>query len=315
MRKYSVIIPCFNSEHYLSDILTFISHTHMTRSDIEFIIINDGSTDKTDDILSSEQGFLYISQPNRGVSASRNLGISLSSGEYILFLDADDYFSENIFSLLDSHIEKNTDSDIYTFNYSINKTSMNKKMHTATIMSSHTVMHLFLHQKLHLCICSICIKHSFILENKIQFPTEYSFGEDIFFILQSIIHSKNKVYYIPDILFNYNLSQSGTVQSVVTKNKINVISLYNSLFQFDSKISKKTLSDLIYFQQRTFFYLIKLSLKFNLENKETLDYLFNNKKILKKRINRLYPLIILFNIASPLLYKILNHRLLSRHTK
>ena len=188
-------------------------------------------------------------------------------------------------------------------------------MHTATIMSSHTVMHLFLHQKLHLCICSICIKHSFILENKIQFPTEYSFGEDIFFILQSIIHSKNKVYYIPDILFNYNLSQSGTVQSVVTKNKINVISLYNSLFQFDSKISKKTLSDLIYFQQRTFFYLIKLSLKFNLENKETLDYLFNNKKILKKRINRLYPLIILFNIASPLLYKILNHRLLSRHTK
>ncbi|WP_423246282.1 glycosyltransferase family 2 protein [Morganella morganii] len=85
MRKYSVIIPCFNSEHYLSDILTFISHTHMTRSDIEFIIINDGSTDKTDDILSSEQGFLYISQPNRGVSASRNLGISLSSGEYILF--------------------------------------------------------------------------------------------------------------------------------------------------------------------------------------------------------------------------------------
>ncbi|EME4040080.1 glycosyltransferase family A protein [Morganella morganii] len=315
MRKYSVIIPCFNSEHYLSDILTFISHTHMTRSDIEFIIINDGSTDKTDDILSSEQGFLYISQPNRGVSASRNLGISLSSGEYILFLDADDYFSENIFSLLDSHIEKNTDSDIYTFNYSINKTSMNKKMHTATIMSSHTVMHLFLHQKLHLCICSVCIKHSFILENKIQFPTEYSFGEDIFFILQSIIHSKNKVYYIPDILFNYNLSQSGTVQSVVTKNKINVISLYNSLFQFDSKISKKTLSDLIYFQQRTFFYLIKLSLKFNLENKETLDYLFNNKKILKKRINRLYPLIILFNIASPLLYKILNHRLLSRHTK
>ncbi|HCT6818905.1 TPA: glycosyltransferase family 2 protein, partial [Morganella morganii] len=156
------------SEHYLSDILTFISHTHMTRSDIEFIIINDGSTDKTDDILSSEQGFLYISQPNRGVSASRNLGISLSSGEYILFLDADDYFSENIFSLLDSHIEKNTDSDIYTFNYSINKTSMNKKMHTATIMSSHTVMHLFLHQKLHLCICSVCIKHSFILENKIQ---------------------------------------------------------------------------------------------------------------------------------------------------
>ncbi|EMD6372611.1 TPA: glycosyltransferase [Morganella morganii] len=313
--KYSIIIPAYNIEDYCYDILTFIEKTKKNRSDIEYIIINDGSTDKTDDILSSEQGFLYISQPNRGVSASRNLGISLSSGEYILFLDADDYFSENIFSLLDSHIEKNTNSDIYTFNYSINKTSMNKKMHTATIMPSHIVMHLFLHQKLHLCICSICIKHSFILENKIQFPTEYSFGEDIFFILQSLIYSKNKVYYIPDILFNYNLNQSGTVQSVVTKNKINVLSLYNSLFQLDSIISKETLSDLIYFQQRTFFYLIKLSLKFNLENKETLDYLFDNKKILKKRINRLYPLIILLNIASPLLYKILNHRLLSRHTK
>ncbi|HGU9771324.1 TPA: glycosyltransferase [Morganella morganii] len=313
--KYSIIIPAYNIEDHCYDILTFIEKTKKNRSDIEYIIINDGSTDKTDDILSSEQGFLYISQPNRGVSASRNLGISLSSGEYILFLDADDYFSENIFSLLDSHIEKNTNSDIYTFNYSINKTSMNKKMHTATIMPSHTVMHLFLHQKLHLCICSVCIKHSFILENKIQFPTEYSFGEDIFFILQSLIHSKNKVCYIPDILFNYNLSQSGTVQSVVTKNKINVLSLYNSLFQFDGIKSKKIFSDLIYFQQRTFFYLIKLSLKFNLENKETLDYLFYNTRILKRRINRLYPLIILFNIASPLLYKILNHRLLSRHTK
>ncbi|HDU8648013.1 glycosyltransferase [Morganella morganii] len=313
--KYSVIIPAYNIENHCYDILTFIERTKKLRNDIEYIIINDGSTDKTDDILSSEHGFLYISQTNKGVSASRNLGITLSSGKYILFLDADDYFSENIFTLLDSHIEKNSNSDIYTFNYSINKISMNKKMHTPIIMHPHKIMHLFLYQKLHLCICSICMKRSFILENKIQFPTKYSFGEDIFFMLQSLIHSKNNVYYIPDVLFNYNLSQSGTVQSVVTKNKIDVLTLYDYLFKFNRNIPKTTHAALIYFQQRTFFYLIKLSIRFNLKDKETLDYLFEKKTILYKRKNKLYPLIVLFKIVSPLLYKILNNRLLFKPTK
>ncbi|HEN3576822.1 TPA: glycosyltransferase, partial [Yersinia enterocolitica] len=85
----SLIIPVFNAEQYLDSCLNSV----FTQWDntLEVIIINDGSTDHSADIIkrySKKYDFVYITQENAGISVVRNTGISVSTGQYITFLDS-----------------------------------------------------------------------------------------------------------------------------------------------------------------------------------------------------------------------------------
>jgi glycosyltransferase involved in cell wall biosynthesis len=93
-QKYiSVIIPIYNTESYLSRCLKSVCS--QTLSDIEIICINDGSTDKSAGIIKKfaekDKRIKVITQPNKGLSAARNIGLDSCQGDYIFFLDADDY--------------------------------------------------------------------------------------------------------------------------------------------------------------------------------------------------------------------------------
>lgn len=92
----SIIIPLFNKESSIKD--TIISVLNQSHENIEIIIINDGSTDNSLGIVSKFKDFRIkvFNQTNQGVSSARNLGIKHSNGEFISFLDADDYFKVNI---------------------------------------------------------------------------------------------------------------------------------------------------------------------------------------------------------------------------
>lgn len=88
MPSVSVVIPCFNSEKYLSDAInSVIGQNHQ---DIEIIVVDDGSTDNTKQIALSFPDVKYFHHQNSGVSYSRNRGLKESRGEYIIFLDSDD---------------------------------------------------------------------------------------------------------------------------------------------------------------------------------------------------------------------------------
>jgi glycosyltransferase involved in cell wall biosynthesis len=90
MARISIIMPCFNAETYIARGVESV--LGQTFQDIEVIIINDGSTDSSHEIISrfTDQRLKIISQENRGVSASRNRGLEAATGELIAFLDADD---------------------------------------------------------------------------------------------------------------------------------------------------------------------------------------------------------------------------------
>ncbi|MFN9557622.1 MAG: glycosyltransferase family 2 protein, partial [Dolichospermum sp.] len=85
----SVIIPCYNCERFLQE--TLESVFQQTFTNYEIILVDDGSTDKTADIIKSYDSKVRAEfTPNRGASAARNLGTSLATGEFIQYLDADD---------------------------------------------------------------------------------------------------------------------------------------------------------------------------------------------------------------------------------
>jgi glycosyltransferase involved in cell wall biosynthesis len=91
--EITIIVPAYNAAQYLRDSISSV--LQQTLKEWELIIVNDGSTDNTTEVL---EGFLHdarirvINQPNKGVSAARNAGIDAAKGNYIGFLDADDYF-------------------------------------------------------------------------------------------------------------------------------------------------------------------------------------------------------------------------------
>ena len=93
MPKISVILPVFNGEDYIRQAIS--STLNQTFSDFELIIVNDGSTDKTADIINEfdDEKIRIINQSNQGPGAARNNALKTVKGEYVMFLDADDFFT------------------------------------------------------------------------------------------------------------------------------------------------------------------------------------------------------------------------------
>lgn len=115
--KVSVIIPIYNSEKYLEEALKSI--INQTLFDIEIICIDDGSTDKSRQILNyyatNDTRIVILSQENSGQGVARNEGIKIAKGKYIYFFDSDDILEENALELLYDEAEKDN-LDVLYFN-------------------------------------------------------------------------------------------------------------------------------------------------------------------------------------------------------
>ncbi len=106
--KVSVIVPVYNSEKFISKCIESI--LSQTLAEIELILINDGSTDASPVIcekyMNADSRIKYISQKNQGVSAARNAGLRVASGEFIGFTDSDDYVAPEMYEILYSNAMK-----------------------------------------------------------------------------------------------------------------------------------------------------------------------------------------------------------------
>ena len=118
--KISLIIPVYNVEAFLRKCLESVER--QTFKDIEVIMVNDGSTDKSIEIMeefkSKHENFKLINQENMGLSAARNTGLKEAKGEYVAFLDSDDFIADNFLEYLYS-LAKRDNSDIVYCNYKI----------------------------------------------------------------------------------------------------------------------------------------------------------------------------------------------------
>ena len=95
--KISIIIPVYNVSEYLDKCLTSV--IGQTYSDLEIVCVNDGSTDSSLDILKKysrlEKRIIIVDQENVGLSGARNSGLAKSSGDFVMFLDSDDWLAQN----------------------------------------------------------------------------------------------------------------------------------------------------------------------------------------------------------------------------
>ena len=109
MTKLSIIVPVYNTEKYLRRCLNSIKNLKNT----EIVIINDGSTDESEkiiqDYINEQKNVVYYKKDNTGIADTRNFGIEKAKGDYILFLDSDDYIDATLLKNLDKYVIEKVD--------------------------------------------------------------------------------------------------------------------------------------------------------------------------------------------------------------
>lgn len=241
MIKVSVIVPVFNTEKTLSKCLD--SLINQTLSDIEIIIINDGSTDKTQTIINKyskkdKRIKTYLIE-NAGLGNARNQGIKHSTGKYISFVDGDDYIELDMLEqLYNKAIEDNSDIVECDFYWIFpNKTRLDKANYyadQANIMTDIRVM-----------VCNKLFKKELITSNNIKFPVGLKY-EDIAFTYSILPYAK-KISYVPIAMYYYVQSGSSLINHQTEKVK-DIFSIIDELISFykTNKLYKKYINELEY---------------------------------------------------------------------
>lgn len=117
MKKFSIIVPVYNTYDYLDKCLNSLVKQKNVKNDYEIIIVNDGTPDNSDEIILKYKEkypkmINYIKKENGGLSSARNMGEENASGEYLIFVDSDDYLDFNLLSKLENHIKENNTPDL-----------------------------------------------------------------------------------------------------------------------------------------------------------------------------------------------------------
>lgn len=141
--KFSIVVPVYNADKYLDQCVQSIINQDIGLDNIELILVNDGSKDSSGAICKKyankyPENIVYIDQPNAGVSEARNIGISRATGNYIGFVDADDYISTNTIRGVESYF-KTASSDVdvaivrvIQFGHRVSERPINTKFHKGT---------------------------------------------------------------------------------------------------------------------------------------------------------------------------------------
>lgn len=187
----SVIMPCYNGELYIEQaIRSFAENTISARC--ELIIINDGSKDRSREIIETltgeypEQRIICVDIPNSGVSAARNRGIQEARGKYVAFIDADDMYAPNYLEALVSGIRK-TESDICLCYWTSSRDELAGEKAGAEVIAKRRAMDILLYREKPVAVWSMLYRRKIILESGARFPVGIKYGEDIEFIWKYIL--------------------------------------------------------------------------------------------------------------------------------
>lgn len=200
--RFSVIIPSYNQEKYLSDAIDSV--VDQTFKDFELIVVNDGSTDRSFGIAQSYHGVKVVDQVNKGLSSARNTGIMNATGEWCVFLDADDIMAPNYLETVDRAIKENPEADVIA--PSLKEFGMSDN--TVILMPNPTLEDFRVGNRLGYCQA---IRKSALLEVGGYSPRMAEGYEDLH--LSCVLLSRGKmVVTLPDVLWLYRTKE----QSMIT---------------------------------------------------------------------------------------------------
>lgn len=214
MLKFSVIVPVYNVEKYLHKCVDSI--LSQTFKNFECILVDDGSPDNCpricDDYAKKDSRIKVIHKENGGLSSARNAGLDVAQGEYICFVDSDDYIAENLLKKVGSKFEE-TQSDMIVFNYNCVGENAEFFWYTRFEVDEYEInsnkerfdfiLEKVLRSKINWESWNRVYKKKIIDKNQIRFvDNRRIFAEDLYFTMCYLLHAK-KISVIEDKLYNY----------------------------------------------------------------------------------------------------------------
>ena len=314
---FSIIVPIYNAAPYIIRCLESIFDQNFGEKLFEVIVINDGSTDNSEEIArklcKGRENVKILTQENKGLGGARNTGIDSAIGEYIIFLDADDYLEENSLSLISEKISDPKFESVEVFELGCNSVSEHGN-HLSTFVPNsigliYTGIDYYLKVKSINSVCNKVYRRSSLGELRFK---ERIYAEDSDFNSSAYFFFK-KVCALDFVLSNFVQTTGSITRS---KNKEtnkkylqDTLSVLRSFQRFEKVHSKKTDKENDYFEKKytlftvTIFYLLfkykirtseALKIKSDLKQNElyvlTYKGLDRNRDLFRKLLKYSFPL-------------------------
>lgn len=287
--RLSVIIPVYNVENYIAKCLDSV----LSQSDetVEVICVNDGSPDNSRQIISNYitkyKNIKCIDRPNGGLSAARNTGIENATGKYLLFLDSDDYLSENIVGAMYQQIEAEN-LDILLGNiqwvYETGKVVQEKQIRdiVSTVQTGEDCFNALIETDYYVPMAyNVICRRDFVVKNNLYFEEDYVY-EDEMWTPEALIKAE-RVNGFSNYHYNYFQRANTITNSAISDYKLKcMVHAANHIIKLSHKvISNKTKANL---WQRAFIIwgLYKMSMAKSQQNISTKN--FSIKSLLQARL-------------------------------
>lgn len=225
--KISIIIPVYNVEPWLRECLDSV--LAQTCGDWEAVCIDDGSTDRSDEILeqyaAKDNRIKVIHRPNGGLSAARNIGLDNAEGDYILFLDSDDWLETNTLQTISD--TTNGENLLCFGGWRGERAEQPTPAHYDTgwdYYNRHALEH---HEVPFVCVWQRCYQREFLLKNSLRFR-EGIIHEDNEFTPRVCLSAKN-IRVIPDVLYHYRIREGSIMTTRSLRSRQDMIRIANDL--------------------------------------------------------------------------------------
>ena len=236
--KITVVVPIYNAEQFLEKCLKSI--VEQTYQNLEIILVNDGSTDKSKEICErfneSDERIILINKENGGVSSARNRGIEESTGKYIIFIDADDYIEKEMFETLAEDLFKNkvdiSMCGFKTVDINGNILGESSPMENRYFDVKTFRRNLFDDRYYGDLVWNKLFKLEIIKEHNIRFREDIHINENVLFMLDFSKYAF-RYSYGNEILYNFLYNLNGQMHAKFNLKKVSVLSSYIRLLEYD----------------------------------------------------------------------------------
>ena len=310
--KLSIIVPVYGVEKYIDKCLN--SLVKQSLKEIEVIVVNDGTKDNSQKIVDKyvkkypDKIKSYIKE-NGGQGSARNYGLKKASGEYIGYVDSDDFVEKDMYKKLYNKAKENNYDIVVCGNYNVSEDYQNKNI-DAFINNYNTDLENIFFGKM-----AVWNKRDILIKNKLEFK-EKVWYEDLAFTLKAIMNS-NTFAFIDEPLYDYLIREGSTMNNSNVQRNLEILDAFNDILSYiqhnkkeeyfskieflaidhiyisaivrvlkaeaDDKVKRETINKLIDYMNKKFP---------NYKNNKYINTLSKNRKIIYKLINiKMYGLI------------------------
>lgn len=241
--KVSVIVPVYNAGEYIGKTLNSIISQDF--DSFEVIVIDDGSTDNSLEIINNtlkDSDVLHkiIHQENAGVSIARNVGIDQSKGDYLVFVDADDYVSENHLSSL---YNGKTDYSLTLYAKKEGDRLTNLDTYSQDMISTHDFIRMELNMQITFNFFQLMYRADIIKANNIRFTPGLVYGEDTEFAHKALNYG-DEIAINNEVTYFYVQHPESAIKTTQYR-RFDIVGIFENIADFYSKNNKEEFSNLI----------------------------------------------------------------------